>query len=151
MIEIALYQPDIPPNTATILRYAACLGLKTHIIEPAGFQLSDRSFRRAGMDYIDPSRITRHVSWETFQASTQNNRLVLATTKSQLSYLDFSFQNDDIVLFGRESAGVPDHVHNFVEARITVPMQPDMRSLNVAMSCAMICGEALRQTGGLPA
>ena len=146
MIEIALFQPDIPPNTATILRFAACLDLTVHIIEPAGFHWSEKSFRRAGMDYIDMTRIARHGSWHEFSEKFADRRLVLATTKAAKSYTDFKFANGDLLLFGRESAGVPDEVHQHANERVTVVMKPGMRSLNVAMSCAMITGEALRQT-----
>lgn len=145
MPEIALYQPDIPPNTATILRFAACLGLTTHIIGPAGFRMDDRAFRRAGMDYLDSARIVRHDSWTRFCEEAATRRIVLATTAADLSYTRFRFDADDILLFGRESAGVPEAVHAHADHRITIPMQPGMRSLNVAMSCAMITGEALRQ------
>lgn len=145
MIEIALYQPDIPPNTATILRFAACLDLTVHIIEPAGFHWSEKSFRRAGMDYLDLTRIVRHDSWATFCQATKAHRLVLATTGTDTAYTSFNFADGDILLYGRESAGVPDTVHDHVDERITIPMQHGLRSLNVAMACAMITGEALRQ------
>ena len=148
MIEIALYQPDIPPNTATILRFAACLDLTVHIIEPAGFQWSEKSFRRAGMDYLDMARIVRHVSWPAFCGAMQTKRIVLATTGSDVPYTEFGFTDGDVLLLGRESAGVPDAVHEHADARITVPLKPGLRSLNVAMACAMIAGEALRQTSG---
>ena len=146
MIEIALFQPDIPPNTATILRFAACLDLTVNIIEPTGFHWSEKSFRRAGMDYLDMTRIVRHSSWSDFCDKTHDRRLVLATTGADQNYVDFAFSAGDILLFGRESAGVPDEVHSHVNARITIAMKPGMRSLNVAMACAMITGEALRQT-----
>lgn len=149
MLEIALYQPDIPPNTATILRFAACLDLTVHIIEPAGFQWSEKSFRRAGMDYIDMARIVRHVSWSAFCEAMQSRRIVLATTGSDIAYTDFRFEKDDILLLGRESAGVPDTVHDHADARITIPLKPGLRSLNVAIACAMIAGEALRQIRNL--
>ncbi|MDH3741071.1 MAG: tRNA (cytidine(34)-2'-O)-methyltransferase [Hyphomicrobiales bacterium] len=145
MIEIALYQPDIPPNTATILRFAACLDLTVHIIEPTGFLWSDKSFRRAGMDYIDSARIVRHASWQAFCDTMSGKRIVLATTGADAAYTDFSFAEGDIVLFGRESAGVPETVHQHADARITIPLKPGLRSLNVAMACAMIAGEAMRQ------
>jgi tRNA (cytidine/uridine-2'-O-)-methyltransferase len=148
MIEIALYQPDIPPNTATIMRFAACLGLTVHIIEPTGFLWSEKSFRRAGMDYLDTVRIVRHASWQAFCEAMSDKRIVLATTGSGTDYTDFSFAHGDILLFGRESAGVPQTVHEYADARITIPLQPGLRSLNVAMACAMIAGEALRQTTG---
>lgn len=147
MIEIALYQPDIPPNTATIMRFAACLDLTVHIIEPTGFLWSEKSFRRAGMDYLDTARIVRHASWQDFCEAMSDKRIVLATTDSDTGYTDFSFAHGDILLFGRESAGVPQTVHQHADARITIPLKPGLRSLNVAMACAMIAGEALRQTG----
>lgn len=144
---IALYQPDIPGNTGTILRMAACLGLGVDIIEPAGFDLSDRNLKRAGMDYAEQAVLTRHVDWQAFvaRAAEDGRRIVLATTKAAVPYTGFEFQKDDILLFGRESAGVPDHVHDTAAARILIPMQPGFRSLNVALSTAMIAGEALRQ------
>ena len=146
-LRIALYQPDIPGNTGTILRLAACLGLSVDIIEPAGFDISDRNLKRAGMDYLAAVALTRHVNWERFDAWRRENgrRLVLASTKAALSYNRFEFQGDDILLFGRESAGVPDHVHELADARVLIPMVEGQRSLNLAMSTAMIAGEALRQ------
>lgn len=148
-LSIALYQPDIAGNTGTILRLAACLGMTVELIEPAGFDTSDRNLRRAGMDYLETVLLTRHVDWqhfETWRAAT-GRRLVLATTKAAGRYTDFEYRNDDILLFGRESAGVPDHVHDRADARVTIPMVGGQRSINVAMSVAMIAGEALRQTG----
>ncbi|WP_133707045.1 tRNA (cytidine(34)-2'-O)-methyltransferase [Rhizobium sp. BK313] len=147
-LRIALYQPDIPGNTGTILRLAACLGLGVDIIEPAGFDISDRNLKRAGMDYLAAVTLTRHVSWERFEAwrAESGRRLVLASTKAAERYTDFAFRKDDILLFGRESAGVPDHVHEKADSRILIPMVGGQRSINVAMSAAMISGEALRQT-----
>jgi tRNA (cytidine/uridine-2'-O-)-methyltransferase len=147
---IALYQPDIPQNTGTILRLAACLGVSAHIIEPAGFPTSDRAFRRAGMDYLDRVEIVRHASWEAFEAwrRQRQHRLILFTTAAQASYLDHAFRRDDLLLFGRESAGVPGAVHAAADAQLRIPMQPGLRSINVAMAAAMALGEALRQTGG---
>lgn len=146
-LSIALYQPDIPGNTGTILRLAACLGLAVDIIEPAGFDLSDRNLKRAGMDYIAATTLTRHVNWERFEEwrKSSGRRLVLASTKAAEPYTRFRFQPGDILLFGRESAGVPDHVHDRADGRIIIPMVEGQRSLNVAMSVAMIAGEALRQ------
>lgn len=148
-MRIALYQPDIPQNTGTILRLAACLGLEAHLIEPAGFPTSDRAFRRAGMDYLDRVRLVRHASWQAFDAWRRADglRLVLFTTRAATSYLDHAFAARDVLLFGRESTGVPEQVHAAAEVRLKVPMRPDMRSLNVAMTCAMAVGEALRQVG----
>ena len=148
-MRIALYQPDIPQNTGTILRLAACLGVEAHLIEPAGFPVSDRAFRRAGMDYLDQVNLVRHASWEAFEGwrRAQGLRLVLFTTRAATSYLDHAYKPGDVLLFGRESAGVPDEVHAAAAVRLKVPMRPDVRSLNVAMTCAMAIGEALRQTG----
>jgi tRNA (cytidine/uridine-2'-O-)-methyltransferase len=146
-MRIALYEPDIPQNTGTILRLAACLGLEAHLIEPAGFPTSDRAFRRAGMDYLDQVQLVRHASWDAFEAwrQAQDPRLVLLTTRAATSYLDHAFAPRDILMLGRESAGVPDAVHAAAEVRLKVPMRPGLRSLNVAMTCAMVVGEALRQ------
>jgi tRNA (cytidine/uridine-2'-O-)-methyltransferase len=148
-MQVALYEPDIAQNTGTILRLAACLEVAAHIIEPAGFPVSDRAFRRAGMDYLDHVRLTRHGSWAAFEAwrHAADLRLVLFTTRATTSYLDHSFSREDVLLFGRESAGVPDTVHAAADARLTIPMRQGLRSLNIAMACAMAVGEALRQTG----
>jgi tRNA (cytidine/uridine-2'-O-)-methyltransferase len=148
-MRIALFEPDIPQNTGTILRLAACLGLEAHLIEPAGFPTSDRAFRRAGMDYLDQVTLVRHPSWEAFDTwrRTQGLRLVLFTTRATTSYLDHAYAPRDILLFGRESSGVPDAVHTAAEVRLKVPLQPGRRSLNVAITCAMAVGEALRQLG----
>jgi tRNA (cytidine/uridine-2'-O-)-methyltransferase len=147
LVRIALFEPDIPQNTGTILRLAACLGLQAHLIEPAGFPVSDRAFRRAGMDYLDDVNLTRHQSWEVFArwCADEKLRLVLFTTKAGRSYLDHAYGPRDILLFGRESAGVPERVHEAAAVRLLVPMRPGMRSLNVAVTCAMAVGEALRQ------
>jgi len=149
-MRIALFEPDIPQNTGTTLRLAACLGVEVHLIEPAGFPVSDRAFRRAGMDYLDQVALTRHPSWADFERwrRAQGLRLVLFTTKATTSYLDHHYEPHDILLFGRESAGVPDHVHEAAEVRLRILMRAGMRSINVAMTCAMAVGEALRQTGG---
>jgi tRNA (cytidine/uridine-2'-O-)-methyltransferase len=149
MMRIALFEPDIPQNTGTILRLAACLGLEAHLIEPAGFPVSDRAFRRAGMDYLDQVALTRHAAWADFDRwrRAEGLRLVLFTTKAATAYLDHCYGPEDILLFGRESAGVPDHVHDAADVRLSIPMRPAMRSLNVAMTCAMAVGEALRQVG----
>jgi tRNA (cytidine/uridine-2'-O-)-methyltransferase len=148
-LHIALYQPDIAGNTGTILRLAACLGLSVDIIEPAGFDISDRNLKRSGMDYLDSVTLARHVNWQRFDEWRKANgrRVVLASTKAAVPYTRFEFKPDDILLFGRESAGVPDHVHEAADARILIPMVEGQRSINVAMSAAMISGEALRQTG----
>jgi tRNA (cytidine/uridine-2'-O-)-methyltransferase len=152
-MRIALYQPDIPQNTGTILRLCACLGIEAHLIGPAGFPASDRAFRRAGMDYVDAVVIVRHRSWGDFDSWRRDgdgHRLVLFTTSSALSYLEYRYQADDILLFGRESAGAPPEVHAAADARLVIPMRPGLRSLNVAAAVAMASGEALRQTDGLP-
>ena len=145
---LALYQPDIAGNTGTILRLAACLGFAVDLIEPAGFDVSDRNLKRSGMDYIAAAALTRHVSWDRFEAwrATTGRRLILASTKAADRYTDFTFRPDDILLLGRESAGVPDHVHERADARILIPMVEGQRSINVAVSAAMIVGEAMRQT-----
>ncbi|PKA41219.1 tRNA (cytidine(34)-2'-O)-methyltransferase [Rhizobium sullae] len=147
-LRLALYQPDIPGNTGTILRLAACLGIAVDIIEPAGFDISDRNLKRAGMDYIAAVALTRHVSWDRFEEwrAPTGRRIVLASTKASGRYTDFAFRPDDILLFGRESAGVPDHVHEKADGRILIPMVEGQRSINVAVSAAMIAGEAIRQT-----
>jgi tRNA (cytidine/uridine-2'-O-)-methyltransferase len=151
-MQLALYEPDIAQNTGTILRLCACLGVAAHIIEPAGFPASDRAFRRAGMDYLDHVTLRRHASWSAFDTWRRDEdlRLVLFTTRATTSYLDRRYGND-VLLFGRESSGVPDAVHAAADARLTIPMRPGLRSLNVAMACAMVVGEALRQAGGRPA
>jgi len=149
-MRIALLEPDIPQNAGTILRLAACLGLEAHLIEPAGFPVGDHAFRRAGMDYLDEVALVRHPSWQHFEdwRRARGLRLLLFTTRTSVSYLDYHYRDGDILLFGRESAGVPAHVHDAADARLTIPMRPAMRSLNVAVTCAMAVGEALRQTGG---
>ena len=146
-MQIALFQPDIPQNTGTILRLCACLGLAAHIIEPAGFPVSDRSFRRAGMDYLDQVSVTRHDSWSQFEAwrATQGARLLLFTTRCATNYLDFRYEPSDILLLGRETAGVTEEVAEAADARLVIPIRPGLRSLNVAMTAAMAAGEALRQ------
>src|SRR4051812_14282896 len=148
-MQIALYQPDIPQNTGTILRTCACLDVAAHIIEPAGFPVSDRHFRRAGMDYLDQVSITRHDSWSKFDQwrRAAGSRLVLFTTRGTGCYLDYRYEAGDILLFGRESAGVPDDVAAAADARLVIPIKQGMRSLNVAVAAAMALGEALRQTG----
>jgi tRNA (cytidine/uridine-2'-O-)-methyltransferase len=147
-MQIALFQPDIPPNTGTILRLCACLDVTAHIIEPAGFPVSDRAFRRAGMDYLDQVSLTRHDSWTKFEQwrAEHGYRLVLFTTRGATSYLDFGYGVSDILLFGRETVGVPEAVAEAADARLKIPIRPSLRSLNVAMAAAMALGEALRQT-----
>jgi tRNA (cytidine/uridine-2'-O-)-methyltransferase len=147
-MQIALYQPDIPQNTGTILRLCACMGAAAHIIEPAGFPISDRHFRRAGMDYLDQVDWRRHDSWVKFEEWRRlgGRRLLLFTTKGATPYLDFRYRASDILLFGRESAGVPESVTEAADMRLVIPVQGGLRSLNVAMAAAMALGEALRQT-----
>ncbi|WP_430913342.1 tRNA (cytidine(34)-2'-O)-methyltransferase [Methylobacterium sp. sgz302541] len=149
MLRLALYQPDIPQNTGTMLRMAACLGLAVEIIEPAGFDVSDRHLRRSGLDYLDYVALTRHASWAAFDSWRREagTRLVLATTAGALPYTAFAFREGDCILMGRESAGVPEAVHAAADARVVVPIRAGMRSLNVAVAAAMIAGEALRQVG----
>ena len=149
-MRLALYQPDIPQNAGALMRLGACLGVALDLIEPCGFVPSDRNFRRAGMDYLDAASVTRHPSWARFCQNRGAGRLVLLTTQSALPYAGFSFRQDDILLVGRESAGVPPEVHQAADVSLTIPMRPGMRSLNVALAAAMVLGEALRQTQGFP-
>ncbi len=151
-MRIALYEPDIPQNTGTILRLCACLGIEAHIVEPAGFPVTDRAFRRAGMDYLDRVSITRHGSFAAFEdwRSAERLRLVLLTTAAETGYLDHRFKDDQVLLFGRESAGVPDAFHKAADVRLRIPIAEGLRSLNVAMAVALVAGEALRQTGAFP-
>jgi tRNA (cytidine/uridine-2'-O-)-methyltransferase len=147
---IALYAPDIPQNTGTILRLCACLGVDAHLIEPAGFPITDRAFRRAGMDYLDQVAIVRHASWAAFDDWRRAGgwRVALFTTQASASYLDHDFSDRDILLFGRESAGVPANVADAADVRLRIPMREGLRSLNIAMATAMAAGEAIRQTRG---
>lgn len=150
---LALYQPDIAQNAGTLARLAACLDLALHIIEPAGFPVGDAGFRRAGMDYLDRAAIYRHASFAAFEAwrTGEGRRLVLLTTRAALPYPAFAFRESDVLLMGRESAGVPDAVHALADARIVIPLVAGARSLNVAVAAAMVAGEALRQVGGFAA
>lgn len=152
-LALALYEPDIPQNAGTLMRFGACMGIPVHLIEPAGFPTSDKSFLRAGMDYLEAVTLIRHISFAKFEESRRlnGNRLILATTKAALPYYEIAFQPGDIVMMGRESAGVPPRVHEAADLRITIPLKPPMRSLNVAVSAAMILGEAMRQTHAFPA
>ena len=150
-MRIALYQPDIPGNAAAIMRTAACLGVAVDIIGPAGFLMSDKQFRRAGMDYLDQVAMTEHASWDAFlDGRDEGARLVLLTTGAETDYSEFTFLADDILLLGRESAGAPEDVHAAADVRLRVPMVPGLRSLNVAQALAMVLGEALRQTDQFP-
>jgi tRNA (cytidine/uridine-2'-O-)-methyltransferase len=150
-LRIALYQPDIAGNTGTILRTAACLGFAVDLIEPAGFDATDRALRRAGMDYLEMAALTRHADWAAFLAAcaTSNppRRIVIATTKTAHSYRDFAFSPNDTILFGRESAGLPAAIHALDFPAITIPMQAGARSLNLAVSVAIVAAEAGRQLG----
>ena len=157
-LHLVLYQPDIPQNCGTMLRLAACMNVTAAIIEPAGFPASDRHFRRAGMDYLDAVALERHSSWEAFAswrthaaAERGGHRLVLLSTRACRPYTEFAFAPDDVLLVGRETAGVPHAVYAAADARVIVPMRPPLRSLNVAVAAAMVVGEALRQTRGFPA
>lgn len=148
-MNIALYEPDIPQNTGTLMRTAACLGVGVDVIEPCGFVFSDKHLRRSGMDYLDLAEVVRHNDWAAFWAlrrETEGRRVVLLSTKAAVPYTDFAFQAGDILLLGSEGSGVPQNVHDVVDARVTIPMVGGARSLNVAVSCAMVLGEALRQT-----
>ncbi|HEX4159758.1 MAG TPA: tRNA (cytidine(34)-2'-O)-methyltransferase [Rhizomicrobium sp.] len=148
-MRLALFEPDIPRNTGALVRLGACMGVTIDIIEPCGFLFSDAGFRRAGMDYADSAEIGRHISWEAFLTS-RSGRLILLTTKADEPYTRFMFAPDDTLLLGRESAGVPDHVHFTADARLRIPMRPGLRSLNVALAGAIALSEALRQTDGFP-
>jgi tRNA (cytidine/uridine-2'-O-)-methyltransferase len=148
-MRIALYQPDIPQNAGALARLGFCLGVGIDMIEPCGFNFADAGFRRAGMDYAERAAIVRHSSWNAFR-NTVNGRVVLLTTKAALPYTAFRFCETDVLLLGRESAGVPDEVHEAADARLIVPMREDARSLNVALAGAIVLGEALRQIGGFP-
>jgi tRNA (cytidine/uridine-2'-O-)-methyltransferase len=149
-MRLALYQPDIPQNTGTILRLAACLGTPVDVIGPTGFEMSDRSLRRAGLDYLEQAVIARHTSFAAFNDArlAVGSRLVLLTTSAPEAYIDFVFLQDDTLLLGRESSGVPVSLHAAVDARVRIPMLEGRRSLNIAVAAAMVLGEALRQTGG---
>ncbi len=149
-LRIALYEPEIAGNVGAVLRLGACLGVAVDLIEPLGFAWDDARVRRTAMDYIDHVSVTRHPDWAAFQASIGDARLVLLTTKGSISAYDFSFRSDDILLFGKESAGAPPHVHAACTGRIRLPMRAEVRSMNLAMSAGLAVGEALRQTGGLP-
>lgn len=146
-MRLALYQPDIPQNTGTILRMAACMDVGVDIIEPCGFILDDKRLRRSGMDYLDKVNLIRHISWLHFYKThvESSGRLILMTTSSNQPYCDFKFQPDDVILLGRESAGAPVEVHDSADARLCIPMATGARSLNVAMAASMVLGEALRQ------
>jgi len=143
---IALYEPDIPQNTAAIIRTCACLGAKLEIIEPCGFHLDDKRFKRVVMDYMDLERIEIHQSAGEFFKAKKNRRIILMTTKASISYLKFKFEKEDTILFGRESAGVPESIHQSIQDRLKIPMNGNTRSLNIASSVAIVLAESLRQT-----
>ena len=150
-MRLVLFEPDIPQNTGTMMRLAACFGVGLDLIEPCGFVLDDRRLRRAAMDYTESLDFVRHSSWRAFQESAAPGRLVLLTTRASVPYSRFAFRPYDRLMLGRESAGVPEPVFEAADARIVIPLRPPARSLNVALAAAMALGEALRQTGGLPA
>ena len=149
--KIALYEPDIPQNTGNIFRLGACLGVPVDVIEPTGFIFDDKKFKRSAMDYINHLNYKRHLDWEHFLKWVKNNqgRLILMTTKSEKSYYNFKFQPSDILLFGRESAGVPNDVHDIADHRLTIPMKNEVRSINLSSSVALVIGEGLRQINGI--
>jgi tRNA (cytidine/uridine-2'-O-)-methyltransferase len=151
-MRLALYEPDIPQNAGALLRLGACLGVGVDIIEPCGFVFSDKGFRRAGMDYLARAEYRRHVSWTAFRTSPRDTggRLVLLSRSGVIPYTDFAFSHNDVLILGRESAGVPDDVRAAADAAVRIPLKAGMRSLNVAQACAMVLGEALRQTKGFP-
>lgn len=149
-MRIALFEPEIAGNVGAVLRLGACMGAAVDLVEPMGFAWDDRRVRRAAMDYIDHVEVARHESFAAFRASIGSRRLVLFTTRSRHSAYDFAFRPDDVLLFGKESAGVPAAVAEACDARLRIPMQPQVRSMNLATSAALALGEALRQTGGLP-
>jgi tRNA (cytidine/uridine-2'-O-)-methyltransferase len=148
-MRLALFEPDIPQNAAALVRLAACLGVPIDVVEPCGFLFSDAGFRRAGLDYVDLAEIVRHASWESFRTGLPG-RMVLLTTKATLAHTAFAFAPSDTILLGRESAGVPEFVHEAADARVRIPLKPGLRSLNVAQAGAMVLGEALRQIKGFP-
>jgi len=144
-MNIVLYKPDIPQNTAAIVRLSACLSLKIHIIEPCGFNLDDSRFKRVAMDYSKMSQITRYSDFESFIKKNLKSRIILMTTKSKKFYHQFKFRKNDFLLFGRESAGVPDEIHKKIKDKLKVPLSGKARSLNVAMTVAIVASEALKQ------
>ena len=150
-MRIALYQPDIPQNTGNIFRLGACLGVSVDIIDPTGFIFDDKKFKRSAMDYIDHLDYKRHIDWQHFYDWSQEKkyRLILMTTKARQSFYEFEFHSSDILLFGRESAGVPDNVHQIVDHRLTIPMKEGVRSINLSSSVALVLGEGLRQTNNI--
>ncbi|MEG1452010.1 tRNA (cytidine(34)-2'-O)-methyltransferase [Brevundimonas sp.] len=148
-MRLALFQPDIPQNVGACIRLSACFGVELHVIEPTGFNFDDRAMKRAALDYGPLSHMTRHASWDDFQRDRPPGRLVLMTTKGATSLSDFSFKDDDILLFGKESSGAPDYVHAAVDARVIIPLQADARSLNLSVTAGITLWEGLRQTGAI--
>jgi tRNA (cytidine/uridine-2'-O-)-methyltransferase len=148
-MRLALFEPDIPQNAGALIRLGACLGVPIDIIEPCGFLFDDARLKRAGMDYLGLADVARHASWDAFVRAT-SGRMILLTTKAETDYIDFHFAPTDVLILGRESAGAPEHVHEAAAARLRVPMKQGLRSLNVALAGAMVLGEALRQTEGIP-
>ncbi len=148
-MRLALFQPDIPQNTGTIIRLTACFGIPLDIIEPCGFILSDAKLRRSGMDYLNLANIKRHVSWDAFIKERKRSRLVLITTRAEDSLKQFAFNDNDTLILGRESSGVPQAVHNAIPEKVRIPMDKKARSLNVSIAAGIILWEALRQTGTL--
>lgn len=149
-MRLALYQPEIPQNAGTLMRLTACLGMPIDIIEPCGFIMNDRRIKRSGMDYLDKVDLTRHDSWPAFQATYPKNRIILLSPTGSTSFLDFSFANDDILLVGKESTGVPEFVGQFCTGSVYIPMQQGCRSMNVAIAAAIVVSEALKQTNQFP-
>jgi tRNA (cytidine/uridine-2'-O-)-methyltransferase len=147
MPDLVLFQPDIPGNAGTLLRLGACTGTTVHIIEPAGFRMDEKAFRRAGMDYLDQAALKRHLSWTEFEnwRKAQHRRLILLTTRAEQSYTQFTYENNDLLMLGRESSGAPEEVHEAADHRVIINMKAETRSLNMALSGAMVLGEALRQ------
>ena len=145
-LKIALFEPDIPQNTAAIIRTCACLGVGLEIIEPCGFLLSDRRFKRVVMDYMENKEIKFYQSFDRFYKDKENHRIILMTTKASISYTKFKFEKNDTILFGRESAGVPEKIHKLIKNRLKIPMKNKMRSLNIASSVAIVLAESLKQT-----
>ena len=152
MPDLVLFQPDIPGNTGTLMRLAACLDFNIHIVEPAGFRLDDTNLKRAGMDYVELTKLIRHTNWQDFDdwRKSENRRSLLLTTRATIPYHEIKFTTDDLILLGRESSGVPDYVHNGVDHSLLIPMHHQARSINMALSATLVMGEALRQTGKFP-
>jgi tRNA (cytidine/uridine-2'-O-)-methyltransferase len=156
MVQLALFQPEIPGNTGALMRLAACLGFRLHVIGPTGFAMNDRALRRAGMDYREQAATAQHVDFSAFETwladatSQSTTRLILMTTKARLSFTDYRFAPGDVILMGRETAGVPDWLHRRADARLLIPMMPGQRSLNLALAASLVIGEALRQTISFP-